>query len=522
MDSKLDYKNFMEKVPTETKELIEKAIEIYYILNSKTCICDTWQVLKKEERALSSDDKIVLSLFLAGLLVDGEVQEMFTNTGVTPKLVYDYLGVDKITPVPIEEVLYSYYYDKNFKNILYKILKDKNTLTDGVANFIPESLIASLPYKFSCGSDVVNWVFKREDENKEASDHPSFISLKALLKAKVTEQKLSRPKEQAVSTKTREKFGNSSGSYIDSVGTNLNDEEYFGNPALGREAEIKDLIIALMTPETSAMLVGEPATGKTAIVEGLAYLLKQGNVPQLLNGKKIIKINVSSLVAGTMYRGAFEEKIEQILQEASKNPDIIIFLDEIHLAIGAGSASQSSIDLANILKPYLDRGKVKIIGATTEDEYEKFVISDEAFKRRFERINVLEPDLWLVADILASNIGKLEKVTGVKFDFSEDDGNRLVNFIAQATNKQNRNPQDNVNNPDLAKKIFNKAFVLASYENSDTVRIKHFAESLRRSARLNQATRERLAKQLETKFVSSVGVTRSRVIPFPGTISTGK
>ena len=231
---------------------------------------------------------------------------------------------------------------------------------------------------------------------------------------------------------------------IKELGTNLNAENYETAPALGRELEIKDLIVALMTPETSAILVGEPATGKTAIVEHLAYLINQGQVPKQLKDKTIIKINISSLVAGTMYRGSFEGKIERILNEAIQDENIILFFDEMHTAIGAGSASGTNLDLANILKPYLDRGKIKIIGATTEEEYEEFILSDEAFKRRFERIDIFEPNAKIVAEILSNRITKLEKATGVSFPYDTINVITLTNFLANATSKKNRNNKDHI------------------------------------------------------------------------------
>ena len=151
----------------------------------------------------------------------------------------------------------------------------------------------------------------------------------------------------------------------------LTNKNYLSNPAIDCEEEIEELEIALLTPSKSAILVGPPGVGKTAITEGLAYRISKGQVPPALQNKQILKINTSSLVRGCTLVGMFEAKVEKLMQYLSENPDTILFVDEIHTAIGAGLGSKGNLDLANIMKPYIDRGQVKVIGATTEEEYEE-------------------------------------------------------------------------------------------------------------------------------------------------------
>lgn len=399
----------------------------------------------------------------------------------------------------LSNLIYNTYYKRTFDRIMVKSQITK------LEDFYPEVLISNLNNKFRCNSDILNNLF--EALGLDSSFNLAFHMLeeKSSAKLDLNEEMKFNPPQQDLPPLIKE------------LGTNLNAENYETAPALGRELEIKDLIVALMTPETSAILVGEPATGKTAIVEHLAYLINQGQVPKQLKDKTIIKINISSLVAGTMYRGSFEGKIERILNEAIQDENIILFFDEMHTAIGAGSASGTNLDLANILKPYLDRGKIKIIGATTEEEYEEFILSDEAFKRRFERIDIFEPNAKIVAEILSNRITKLEKATGVSFPYDTINVITLTNFLANATSKKNRNNKDHVNNPDLAIKIFSKAFAFASYENSLYVKVDHLAESIRRSTRLNEVARNRLATLLITKFSnpSKPNHSECQIIEFP-------
>ena len=160
---------------------------------------------------------------------------------------------------------------------------------------------------------------------------------------------------------------------------------------IGREKEISLIIETLIRKnKNNPLLVGDAGVGKTAIVEELTRRIKTKNVPKVLQNKKIVMLEMGSLVAGTKYRGEFEEKLGKVIKELENNPDIILFIDEIHTMINAGGA-EGAINASDILKPYLARGKVKIIGATTTSEYNKYILKDKALSRRFELIKVLEP-----------------------------------------------------------------------------------------------------------------------------------
>jgi len=175
--------------------------------------------------------------------------------------------------------------------------------------------------------------------------------------------------------------------------TNLTDKKTADSfdPIIGREKEIERLInILSRRTKNNPVLVGEPGVGKTAIVEGLANKIVTGDVPDILKNKKILSLDLTLLIAGTIYRGEFESRLKQIIDEVSNKPDYILFIDEIHNIIGAGS-NQGTMDAANILKPALSRGLLRCIGATTIDEYKKHITSDPALERRFQSINVEEP-----------------------------------------------------------------------------------------------------------------------------------
>jgi ATP-dependent Clp protease ATP-binding subunit ClpC len=181
------------------------------------------------------------------------------------------------------------------------------------------------------------------------------------------------------------------------------------DPVVGREIEIRRVSqILSRRKKNNPVLIGEPGVGKTSIVEGLAQLIYDGNAPRTLSGKKIYSLDLASIVAGTKYRGRFEERMKAILEECQANPDIVLFIDELHTIVGAGNSS-GSLDASNIFKPALARGEIQIIGATTLDEYRENIEKDGALTRRFQQVLVEEPTLEETKIILMNIKEKYEK-----------------------------------------------------------------------------------------------------------------
>ena len=196
------------------------------------------------------------------------------------------------------------------------------------------------------------------------------------------------------------------------------------DPVIGRQQEIERVIqILARRTKNNPALIGEPGVGKTAIVEGLAQRIVSGGVPGPILGKRLIQLDVGSLVAGTMYRGQFEERLKKVLHEL-KDSDTIVFIDEVHMLVGAGSAG-SSIDAANILKPALARGELQCIGATTLDEYRKHIESDAALERRFQPVIVNEPTQEQTIEILR----------GIKHAYEQHHGLKISDEALQAATR---------------------------------------------------------------------------------------
>ena len=228
--------------------------------------------------------------------------------------------------------------------------------------------------------------------------------------------------------------------YVEEVGINFNkkarNKEF--DPVIGRNTEVNHLIeILLRRTKNNPLLIGEAGVGKTALVEELSRKIENHDVPNKLINKKIINIDMSSLVSGTKYRGEFEEKVNKIVKELEEHDDIILFIDEIHTLVGAGGA-EGAIDAANILKPALARNKLQCIGATTIDEYKKYIESDKALDRRFQTIIIEEPKNDEVREIIFNLKPIYEKYHSVEIS------NELVELIIKLANKYIKNRK----NPD--------------------------------------------------------------------------
>ncbi len=209
------------------------------------------------------------------------------------------------------------------------------------------------------------------------------------------------PAASAAPSPARPEAGRSKTPLVDQLATDLTQKAEEGklDPVIGRQMEIERVIqILARRNKNNPALIGEPGVGKTAIVEGLAQRIIEGDVPAPLLGKRVLQLDVGSLVAGTMYRGQFEERLKRVIDEL-KSAGSILFIDELHMLVGAGAAG-SSVDAANILKPALSRGELQVIGATTLNEYRKHIESDAALERRFQPIVVNEPTIEETIQIL--------------------------------------------------------------------------------------------------------------------------
>ena len=249
-------------------------------------------------------------------------------------------------------------------------------------------------------------------------------------------------------------------SLLDELGSDLTKlaKEKKLDPVIGRDKEIKKTIeILIRRKKNNPILIGPAGVGKTAIVEGIANLIASNKCPHFLKNKKIISLNMFSLVSGTKYRGEFEEKIKNVIKELEENENIILFIDEIHTMVGAGGA-EGAIDASNIFKPALARGTIRIIGATTLDEYKKYIEPDAALSRRFQNILIEEPSSESVIKILTEIKPLYEKYHNIKVDDS------LIKDIVNLTDKYLSNRFEPDRSIDVLDEVCARSSLVENYD----------------------------------------------------------
>lgn len=285
-------------------------------------------------------------------------------------------------------------------------------------------------------------------------------------------------------------------SMLEKYGVDLTTKEYITDPAIARDEEIKQIILALLTPEKSALLVGKPSIGKTAIVEGLAYRIQKGLVPDALKNYSLIKVNITSLIGETMSEGQVENRIDLLVRELNDRLNTIIFIDETHLLVN----KSGGMDFANMLKAGLDRGQIKMIGATTTEEYEQYILRDRAFLRRFQKIDVLEADKPTVVKILMGTLPKLEYQIGVKVNYQPFITEKIMAFIVEMTDEYKRVYEIASRYPDICLTIVANAFTFALYDNRKIVSIIDFYRAIKNSKNIYDDVKVKEIANFKTTF----------------------
>lgn len=262
-------------------------------------------------------------------------------------------------------------------------------------------------------------------------------------------------------------------SILETYGENFIDKQFITNPAIGREKELKELMLILLTPDKSAILTGKPGVGKTSIVEGLAYLIQQKQVPNQLLNYQIIKVNTSALLGIDPVTG--ESKIQNLIEEIKNYEHLILFIDEIHTLMGSKG---EALDFANMFKPGLDRGDIKVIGATTTEEYERYILRDKAFVRRFQKVIVEEPTREQNIQICLGTLPKIEKRTGAEMMYSNFIKQSMMEFLTDITSEFKRVYEIGSRYPDVTLTLIQDAFSYAIFDNRKYVNVLDFRKAI--------------------------------------------
>lgn len=289
-------------------------------------------------------------------------------------------------------------------------------------------------------------------------------------------------------------------SILESYGEELTGKEYITDPAIERDEEIKNIILVMLTPEKGALLVGKPGIGKTAIVEGLAYRIKNNAVPNALKGWTLYKLNMTSLMGSV--ENEMDNRIELLIQELKEKDKTILFIDEVHLLVNRNE--NSGVDFANMLKPALDRGTIKMIGATTTEEYETYILRDRAFNRRFQKIDIEEADGPTTVKILMGTLPKLECQTGVTLAYTPFIQERIMSFIVDMTSEYKRVYEVASRYPDICLTIVANALSYALYENKTEAKLEHVYRAIVNARNVYQDAKDKAIVKFKIDFLDII------------------
>ncbi len=361
--------DFESLISSQTKEFLQKAAEIAQRFGR---------------------DEVDTEHLLLAILEDSLVKEIIKAAGADPKDIEGYIE--------------------------YNALKGKPKKVSRIE--ISPRLKSVLENSFSLASSFGQDYIGPEHLLLALAEEEDSFAKEALEKFGITSQKLRRVLPRVIKTAKEERRARFSPTpNLDKYSIDLTKAALEGklDPVIGRNDEIETVIeILLRRTKNNPVLVGEPGVGKTAIVEGLAQKIAKKEVPDLLKNKRLVQLNLNALIAGTKYRGEFEERIKKVLEEIVKNKDeLIIFIDEIHTIVGAGGA-EGAVDFSNVIKPHLARGEIHLIGATTLGEYRKYIEKDPALERRFQPVLIEEPTVEQTIQILFGLKDKYEAHHKVK------------------------------------------------------------------------------------------------------------
>lgn len=287
------------------------------------------------------------------------------------------------------------------------------------------------------------------------------------------------------------------------IGEELTKKEFGDNPLIGRDKELRLMGAYLLDENKSLILHGEPGVGKTALVEGLAYHIQNNTSHPLLNNKRLFGVSAAEIVEGTKYRGELEKRMLNLMRELMNMKNAILFIDEIHMIMGGGKLLGDTIDIANMLKPYIGNGKVKIIGATTDEEL-KLITSNGALARRFNTLMIPELSSIQVKNILNNLISNMETRKQISFGFSEENKKEILDIILSLTNNKYLG-ESKLFNPDFALTILRNSYNLANYDGKDKLDIDTLIESIQISEAISEEGKqwfqEEIYKRVKVKNI---------------------
>lgn len=517
--AEINYDCYFEKGKISYKDLEPSLIFDYILAEFTDCMEDFMsETYDIEDYTLSDisnryqemlDEKITEFAEARGVDLEAKIQEEHLEEYVTDffNIVFDNGRMYLVPNKPESKII------ESIDEPPIKIEYSRNTIE---ITKIEDEYVSEIVFKKFIKDFNFKKVFRLTMINEKKAKEETATILKEDFFGKNKLVCLDDEEQEETKDEVKETTSNQTSSALLKYGDELTTMPYLKDPAVGRDEELKRIMRILLYPEKdkSIIITGDAGCGKTALVRGLAYRLQKGDVPEALKDLKIYSIDVASLVAGTKYVGTLEEKMKKILAEASKDKNTLIFMDEIHQAISGGVSEGDSNSVAEILKPYLDYGKVRIIGATTNEEYAEHVDSNPAFKTRFKKVSIKEPDKETTYMIINDLIEAYNRISYSKLLVSSEERKTIINWLIDSTKPSYRDYKDKAGNPRMILDIIKEAYAIAAFDNREEVTIEDIAQALLSEDRLYESSRKRQAQTLRTLKPKPVEKTQCKILEF--------
>lgn len=378
-----------------------------------------------------------------------------------------------------------YYYFDVLSNKEYIDFNNIYCCTGDACIFEPRSLAITIKkiYSNTQQFETVNSIAKKILKGKKITDKD--IKSLVLFLNNFDDNFYHQEENKNLATEANNKQNNKLHHINTDYSTTLTEKQFKNEPAIGRDNEVNELIVTLAQDKKNPILVGPSGTGKTTIAEELAYKIQNNNVPDFLKNRKIIEIDLASLLSGTKYSGTLQDKFTSLINIAIKE-NAIIFIDEIHTIYGAGTHDKSDYDIAAMLKQAIDRQGLKVIGTTTTEEYEKY-FSNDALKRRFDKVLVDEPNENILYKIINKVFNDYSSNNNIKL---LDNMKNIIYSLISLTDTKHRTWNDKVCNPDLVISIIDKIFANAKVNNQKELTIENIIYGINSCNRVYDSSKE--------------------------------
>lgn len=445
------------------------------------------------------------ALFLAGISLVKEIPmiekniiyEHFEIKGLVSSVPYSYIQkkVDKFRKI-IENLENDVEYSEEFLN-QNEILIILSKLINKISSAIKAELNSMLPdnYLNKLNTHLNEIMLKKSDEKETV----------------VVKKEIKRNNITLINKKNRGKILNEFGFW-------LTDQKYDNFNLIGRREALDELETYLIKRNKSVIILGESGVGKTALVKGVAKDIVEGKVSNILKEKEIVQIDLTSLLGGMRYRGDFEERISNLIKELKVYPNAILYFEEMHRINGLGDNDRNN-DLMNILKSTLASGQIKIIGDTTTNEFDKYLGSDEAFRRRFELVYLQEPNREILKNILFSAVDELENYYSISFEFNLEDKNIIFDYLIDLTDSKKQAYYSTRRNPDFVLDLLDTIFAVAINRNHEKIMFEDIIYCMKKCQDVSESYKNRIVNDLQKKFKILKQEDKGRVIKFPSSYS---